>query len=135
MKIRQGFVSNSSSSSFIIAGIKLDGKLTSEELARKYITEEAIEEFIGDDIDKFEGENKDDGWWDDLWHECAWNGDFIKDDMDFIQDESRSFLGKILADDDELEEGEISIEGLSELIQELDFGDQECKIYFGTRVC
>ena len=133
MKIRQGFVSNSSSSSFILVGIKLDDSLNTEELAKKYIKEEVITEYIGSDIDKYTGDDSD-GWWNDLWYECAYDGDFIDENLDFINDDDRSFLGKILADDDDdLEDGEYSISELSKIAD--GFGFEDCKIYFGTRQC
>ena len=87
MKKRTGFVSNSSSSSFILVGIKIDDKLSCEELAKTYITEEAIKEFIGDNKDKFYGENKDEDWWEDLWREKAWEGDFKNSNLTFVDDD------------------------------------------------
>jgi len=133
MKIRNGFVSNSSSSSFILIGIKLDSKLTSEELARKYLTEDAINEHISDNINKYTGEDKD-GWWVDLWDECASGGrDFINSEMTYVSDDYNSFLGKLLVDtDEELEDGEFSFSEISKIAENFDF---ESKLYFGTRQC
>jgi len=136
MKIRNGFVSNSSSSSFILVGIKLDDSLSKEELARKYITEEAINEYIKgttDGVEKFSGEDKE-GWWKDLWYECAWDGDFVHKDMSFIDDDNNSFIGKILTDGDELDDGELSLSEINEIVENLGL-EGDCKIYFGTRPC
>lgn len=133
MKIRNGFVSNSSSSSFVLVGVKLDGSLSKEELAKKYLTEEAIKEYMGDDADKFEGDDKED-WWRDLWYECAWNGDFINKDINYIQSEDDQWIGKVLADNDELDDGEYSISDLNEIVEKMDL-EGDCKIYFGTRYC
>lgn len=134
MKIRNGFVSNSSSSSFILVGIRLDKNVSTEELSRKYITESAINKYMGDDADKYVGVDSG-GWWNDLWNECAYNGDFINQGVDFISDDYNNFIGRILVDDDaELPDGEFTLSELIKISEKYNFG-KDCKLYFGTRQC
>jgi len=135
MKKRIGFVSNSSSSSFILIGIKIDDKISKEELAKKYLTEKAINEFIGDDVAHYTTGNDVEGWWEDLWNECAYgNGGFIVPGLEFISDDYNSFLGKILTDNEYLEDGEYSFAELIEIAEKINF-DDECKLYYGNRQC
>jgi DNA-binding ferritin-like protein (Dps family) len=132
MKIRQGFVSNSSSSSFIIVGIKLDDNLSEEELAKKYLTQKSIADYIGKDIDNYTGNDKSD-YWTDLWYGLAHEGEFIDDRLDFISDDVRTFVGKVLSDgEDYLEKNEFSMKELTDIANE--FGE-DAKLYFGTRQC
>lgn len=141
MKKRLGFVSNSSSSSFVIIGIKIEEE-NYEELARKWLTEESINDYIGDDINNYEGDEKED-WWQDLWYECAWNGNFKNSELDYISDDGRAFIGKVIAsgndydfpgNDYDFPEGEHSFNELIEMASSLGLGD-DCKLYHGTRAC
>jgi len=43
MKIRQGFVSNSSSSSFVLIGVDITGKMSITEAVKKLISEEELD--------------------------------------------------------------------------------------------
>ena len=132
MKKRTGFVSNSSSSSFIILGIMIKDS-NYEELSRKFLLTKSIDDYIAGEIENYTGKDKED-YWEDLWYECASNMDFINENLEYIDNDDKNFLGKILVDDEYLEEGEYSFDELIKLAENFNL-DKECKLYYGTRAC
>ena len=123
MKIRNGFVSNSSSSSFVILGCELDYDDTE---AQKDILTKLEVEFDCKDADsisdKFYNLETDSG-------------------ISVLTDDCRCFIGKVIADvhdDSSIEESELDIEELSKTIDKLKeilVSKHSIKLYAGTRAC
>jgi len=143
MKIRSGFVSNSSSSSFVICGFKLpDGKSTD---MYKMISKKTDEEII-DDMKKLvyykDKELKDFDFEDYCW-ECLYEGDFLGMDTDIEMGEGVNgvIIGKNIADfdDDYVSTNIIDLNALKERVEnirkDLGFEDVPIKIYTGTKSC
>ncbi len=67
MKIRSGFVSNSSSSSFVLIGIELPREGNSiEELTERLLTKEELDELVGSDWSTADEDEKHDVMYNDL---------------------------------------------------------------------
>ncbi len=124
MKTRQGFVSNSSSSSFIILGCK--------------VSEEMLGDIFADEVKEYLREWKPNGYNEedlsDAIQETAWDKDVFSDDNGFI-------LGEVLGmvSDGYLDSKEYGIEELQKMTKEIadKYGvdEKEVKLSFGTRAC
>jgi len=113
MKIRTGFVSNSSSSSFVVLGIKMD-KETSEKLKKIYPPN-----------------TKDDGlWWGRLSEEIG---------LEVIYNEPHCLIGESLTScrDDYMEDGEYDIKEIEKKAKKIEKAlkgiDVPVKLFMGTR--
>ena len=129
MKIRSGFVSNSSSSSFVLFGVELNGKDTYESLCRKFLPEDKLNEAIkeyGDDID-----------WNDMWYsEDVEN--YIELDTIHCGYSGEIWVGKTISSGgDEMENGSISFEELKEYEKQIKeiLPDAVCELHYGTYGC
>lgn len=120
MKIRNGFVSNSSSSSFVIYGVKIEDKSV-EDIVKQFYSEEELKEF-----------GEDDYW--DLLYSRKLND---KIGFDILTDDIECWVGKIISESDEsyMNDGEMSFEEIVEARDKLKefFPDLESKIYAGER--
>lgn len=117
MKTRLSFVANSSSSSFILFGIKIKDK--------------DIEKFLeklGFDLSEYDNEEDK--------QDCIYinllDGEFDKDGLEYLDDDSTIYYGLILENTQEqLKYGEVNIQKLIEVKEKL----PEAKLYYGTRSC
>ena len=113
MKVRSGFVSNSSSSSFVILGYKM----TTDELKKKFGIKESDEYW--DKVDELRG----------------------KTGLDFLSLDNYELVGKLIAEIDsdmgEIGEAEFTGEDLKKITEEiktkLEVTDKEPHIFTGTR--
>lgn len=84
MKCRSGFVSNSSSSSFVIWGVKIRRDVTCKELLERMFDADEIAAIARDTYQKGWAElteNEIDDMWDDLKDEAGINVIFVGDDL------------------------------------------------------
>jgi len=139
MKIRNGFVSNSSSSSFVLLGIKIEGYDNAKEIAQIFLKKEKYEEYL---------KEEDTEWEDILWED---QDDF---EFDVIIDDVPIYIGKKLAKGDSdscyLEDKSFNFKELKkfekELKKKIDYtwvtlygkecaSDMEIKLYMGEYSC
>ena len=134
MKIRKGFVSNSSSSSFILLGVKTDGN-DYKTMCEKYLAEDLLEKEINEQKESKYYNEKYGVEYSDIWWE---NKDNISGDLDVITDDGPTYFGKKLADSEyELCDGSVSLKDFEDMKEKLKekFPDKEVRLYFGTRAC
>lgn len=136
MKIRNGFVSNSSSSSFVIAGLLLDDKLLTDAKKKEMIMKSGKMEEA--DVINL---NEDDLW--DVWADCIAYGNnkitVFQGGDDGITN-GKFIIGQVLftVDDEQLYMEEIefnSLDKIAEDIKELSGFEGEMKIIGTTRSC
>lgn len=122
MKIRNGFVSNSSSSSFVIYGVKIEDKSV-EDIVKQFCSEEELKKI------------EDDDYWELLYSREF--GDKIG--FDILTSDGEYWIGKVIStsDDSYLNDGEMSFQEIVETKDKLKevFPELESKIYVGERAC
>jgi len=121
MKVRNGFVSNSSSSSFVLVTTKLNFDKVYEGLD---IIEKKIVDFISKDVGKFLNTDLK------KIHYCSGNYDSFEDfDLDLSEEEKQSIMKeKGFEDEDELDEylEDIVYENLEKIEEKLQEGECIC---------
>lgn len=139
MKIRSGFVSNSSSSSFIVKGFMLDSKkYTYTEIMKRfgYLTEEIIKKAT--ENGKYT--------WEDVEYETFWDFRDENEDIKVLEgyeddiDDGYIFIGEKLFDSDESYLPKMTLKAIDSDItkkirEKLDLQDEELVIACGTRAC
>lgn len=119
MKIRYGFVSNSSSSSFVMVGCEA----TYEELHRLQ------EKLLGRPK-----KDEDDYEWEDEAYDAMRNNGWLYDG-----ERKHMILGKVLAEQNDsyhLDDAEYTIQEVNEISKEIEeFFGRKSKLFMGTRAC
>ena len=178
MKVRNGFVSNSSSSSFILFGVKITPEklLNNPDFKKQFDDRILIEQLVLNEIWNKKLIHPDFSKHKEIYEMCntnnvslpketkdffgyhfkgifeplkaneesilntmVWEGDFkFPKKIDTLPDDDDTYLGKILADSDELTNGNLSLNKIKEYTEELinlGFEESDIKIYYGTRAC
>jgi hypothetical protein len=133
MKIRNGFVSNSSSSSFVVFGFKANDVLPKSEEERRKFIEENGKGYI---LECLKNHGVESTWYDFLYG----NNPFGIDNISFLSNAGDGFIGYVISDarlgEDELDEQELSLDELliatEKLRQKFNIKEKP-KIYTGTR--
>ena len=144
MKIRTGFVSNSSTSSFVICGYKISGNISYQDIIQKIlgitrdnIIDEMKKDYYKDkNIDEKDIEDHCSEWLYDIKNE--------QDDIDIFMGEGIDgiIFGIMLAYGDDIEDMKDREIDLTEMLKKLDkirdrleLGDSIIKIFTGTAQC
>lgn len=143
MKIRHGFVSNSSTSSFVVCGFKIEDNIENKKLVGEKLlgmTRELVIKTIKKS--KYPEDVNDpkaiDEWYDDLFHDASQQGD---NDIFVLYGEGVEALivGQLLAYGDEVDSSETDIEKMRDIVvkarKEVGYEDVPIKIYTGTKCC
>jgi hypothetical protein len=127
MKTRNGFVSNSSSSSFVLIGVALPRKGNSmEELVEKLMTKEELDELVGGDWDTADEDEKHDAMYNILPID-------ILDDDEGGAPRGKTLVGKCIriSDEDPVEDSF----ALADIIKDLEnrgLDTNNIRLYVGT---
>jgi|3_EtaG_2_1085321.scaffolds.fasta_scaffold30640_2 hypothetical protein len=145
MKVRQGFVSNSSSSSFVLVGVDITGKMSITEAVKKLISEEELANRLSETNGYYEKYGRN------LYHNID---ELIEDDYcaaldhscySIINDEEQgapsgsTIIGIMIADFDTYSDTQET--GIADLVtvladlKKLGITDSDIKVYCGTRLC
>lgn len=137
MKVRQGFISNSSSSSFVMIGMKVKDS-DSTKMAEALMEFYPIKEVLSHAKEKEECEH---GWeWEDYCY------DYLEEAPGgFTYFSEGEYFGKLIVDsgmDDYMDDFSIPVEELSTMIYEtkkianaIGLNEKEVKLMGGTRAC
>jgi len=138
MKIRNGFISNSSSCSFVLIGVEIDkDKLDKTELLKKLNIQE---------YNNILKESKNDEDFEDMLNETLMdlldeNGIYFCNHWECGASRNKILFGSLLAesssDDDffEFKQSLNDLDDIKELLNKFDLQDEEIKIIGGTRMC
>lgn len=143
MKVRQGFVSNSSTASFVICGFKIEDTIENKKMIGQKVLGLTMEHVIqrierSSSPEDVNDPEQIDAWYDDLFFDAKQQpGDIFVLDGEGVE---ALIVGKLLAyGDDLLSNEEIDIEELREIVQEArakaGCEDIPIKLYTGTKCC